>query len=195
MNFIQENGEGLSNSVTYVSYTDVVGYAMKDFFYYEWFYKDDDCVFSKKEVERAGATASKLIDSLCWKGRRSNSMQNMEWPRCGAHSDCYYGACAPSNIIPKEIMESTIIMTLLILKGEVVSGTNQTPAKVKSLSLDKMSIEFKDGAYIDPNAGSCGGGMNTTSSDKFYSVRHLIDCYLSRSSSSKSVNVKFKRTL
>lgn len=192
MKHIVELGEGLSNALSYTHYNEVLAYAMSRYGY-EWLYKNDDCVFERSEVNRASVSASDMIDSLSWVGIRSRPSQAREWPRCRAYSCCNDGYCVPSNIIPKEILDSTIILTLLILKGEIQVGTNKEDFKVKSVKLDKMSIEFQTGAYIDSSGGSCGNGMGTKSGDDFHSVRHLIDCYLKKSA--KTVNAKFKRSL
>ena len=191
VNHIVEEGLGLSNSIAYTHYTEILAYAMSRYGF-EWFYQDDECVLTRDEVNRAAVSASDKIDTLRWNGRRSKSKQNMEWPRCGAYSCCNEGYCVPSHIIPKEIKDATIILTLMILKGEVQVGTNRKNAKVKSVKFDKMSIQFAEGAYIDSTGGSCGGGLATTSGDEFESVRHLINCYLSTSG---KVNASFVKVL
>lgn len=190
MAFITEEGEGLSNGVVYFSHTDFIGYIMKDYFFYEEFYKEDNyCVLTEPEIMRAGVSACKELDKLNWSGQRARVHQNMEWPRKNCRNKCSGNNCVPPNIIPKEIKEAAIIMTALILKGEVQSGTNSVNPKIKSMSLGKMKIEFKDGARLDPNSNSCGGGVSAISGDKFHSVRHLIECFTGCS----SANVKFVR--
>lgn len=190
-NHIVEQGEGLSNAISYTHYTEILAYAMSRYGY-EWFYKDDECVLERDEVNRASVSASDMINSLKWCGRRSRPTQNMEWPRCGAYSSCNQGYCVPSHIIPKEIKDAVIILTLMILSGAISTGTNEKSAKVESVKLDKMSIKFKDGAYLDSGSGGCGTGLKTVSGDNFHSVRHLIDCYIGGNGMMK---VRFKRSI
>ncbi len=187
--FIVEEGEGLSNSNQYASYNEILAYAMSRYGY-EWFYKSDDCVFQRPEVNRAIVSASDKIDSIRWGGCRTKKNQAMEFPRTGLLNKCE-GYCAPCRAIPAEIKESVIVMTLAILKGDVQVNTNESHAKVKSMSFDKQSIEFATGAYVSGGAG-CGGGMQTVSGDDFHQVRHLIDCFERKGN---SANIKFVRNI
>ena len=189
--FITEEGEGLSNSVRYNTYNETLAFAMKRHGY-EWFYREDDCIYKREEVDRASVSAADILNSMKWCGRRSKAYQAMEWPRCGAYSSCNQGYCVPSHIIPKEIKDAAIILTLSILKGDIDADMSKESAAVTRVSLDKMSIEFKDGAHLDTSAGGCGSGMSTISGDKYKSIRHLIRCYLGGES---SVNARFVRTL
>lgn len=187
--FVLEEGEGLSNSNQYTSNAEVLAYAMSRHGY-DWFYKSSDCVIDRNEVDKAIVSASDRIDSIKWGGCRVKRSQAMEFPRKGLYNkcDCTYSSC---DSIPADIKEAVIILTLAILKGDVDFASNESFAKVKKMTFDKQSIEFKDGAYIAGGA-SCGGGMKTISGDRLSQVRHLIDCY---EQSGRSANLKFNRSL
>lgn len=187
--FILEEGEGLSNSNQYTSYNEVLAYAMSRYGY-DWFYKATDCIFERGEVDKAIVSASDRINSINWGGCRVKNSQAMEFPRKGLYNkcDCTYSSC---DSIPADIKEAVIILTLSILKGDVDFSSNESSAKVKKMTFDKQSIEFKDGAYIAGGA-SCGGGMKTVSGDPLSQIRHLLDCY---EQSGRSANLKFVRSL
>lgn len=190
MAFIVEDGQGLSNSNQYTDRVDVLGYAMSHYGY-EWFYREDDCVFKRDEINKAIVSASKKIDSLKWEGYRANKMQAMQFPRKFLYDYCDC-CCVPCDVIPSEIKEATIILTLGILKGDINPHSNKTATKVKRMSFDKQSVEFAGGgAYIKSSSdGGCGGGIETVSSDPFNSVRHLLRCY----SNKNKANAKFVRS-
>ena len=101
----------------------------------------------------------------------------MEFPRKGLYNNCD-GYCVACDIIPAEIKEAVIILTLSILKGEFNPSDNSTPTKVKKMTFDKQSVEFAgSGAYLS-GEGGCGGGIETVSSDPLCNVRHLLKCYM-----------------
>ena len=187
--FIVETGEGLSNGNQYTHYTEVLGYARLHYGY-EWFYRTDECVFEKDEVNRAAVSASKMIDSMGWSGCRKNKHQSMEFPRAGMYDYCNK-CCISCDVIPKEIKEAVIILTLSILKGDIKASNIQGGVKVKSMKMSGgMSVEFSGGAYLDNDSGVCGGSVKS-SNDAFESIRHLVSCFLKR----QHPNVTFKRAI
>lgn len=170
MSHIVERGECLSNATSLASVTDYHGFLDLNFIKH-------DCVPEDPDIEKALNTASRMLsEQLTWKGCQSTRRQYLAFPRSGM-TDCD-GCCIPSCEIPTGVIEATIILAYQLLKGEISVFTNETNAKVTSLSMDKYSITFAGAGAAMKQNSDCGGTM-TISADKFSAVRHLIKCYLS----------------
>lgn len=178
--FIVETGEGLSNSIAYASPEELDAYASVRMGH-EHLDVGNGREISDTLKVKALVSASDLIDKLRWSGSKSNKSQNMKWPRCNAINTCDECECPCSTSIPYQIKESTILLASAILRGDIDLSPQSKAAKIKSASLMDISLEFSgSGAVIDGSAG-CGSGISTVSSDKYYSVRHLINCFLDSS--------------
>ena len=178
-----ETGEGILNSNTYALYEDFMEYVS-----IRAGFEDVDgqngIVYDEQHVNKYLVAASDKLDTLSWSGRKANPRQSMQWPRYGATNICDNCCeCYPSDVVPNEIREATIILAFMMITGQVSMSRQETNPLVKSISLEGQRIEFVNGARISSGGPSddCGGDMGTVSGDYYKSVRHLIKCFMKRS--------------
>lgn len=188
--FVIEDGTGLANSTAYacyewlMEYTDIrIGF--------EHISGENGFQIDKNKAEKYLVAASDMLDTLNWTGRKSNPYQSMQWPRKYAQNKCDDCCeCYPCDVVPKEIVEATIILASLLIKGDISFMTQESSPLVKSMSFEGQRIEFTTGGRISGNSGDgCNGGLSTVSGDKFKNVRHLINCFLKP----KGSQLRFKR--
>ena len=170
MPLIVERGQCAGNATSFASKEEYHGFIDLNFF------PKLDCEPEDKRLEQALNTASRMLsDMISWSGCQNTHTQYLAWPRQDAYNSCT-GGCAGCCEIPREIIEATIILAHQLLQGEITPFTNESNARVQSLSLDSYSVQFAAGGANIKQTDTCGGVM-TIDADRFSSVRHLIKCY------------------
>jgi hypothetical protein len=178
--FVIENGSGLVNSNSYVSYEELLDYCSLRIGF-DHISGDSGYQIDEEEARKYLVSASDMMDRLKWVGRKARYNQSMKWPRKFAYNKCDdCVSCLPCDIVPREIKEATIILTSLLISGKINSMNQESSPLVKSMSFDGQKIEFVKGGRLRSSDSDDCGGMATVEGDDFKNVRHLTDCFMER---------------
>ena len=142
MILLVEDGQGLPDSNSYISESDVMN-LLPSSSLEEW-----NLLTQDERIDRLVA-ASQFIDiSFEWVGTRKTLEQGFSWPRVGVS---YQGHEIPDDIIPQPIKKA-VVMSLLIINDqglEVFRSTGE--AQVKREKFAVMETEYFDPKILDEN--------------------------------------------
>lgn len=87
-------------------------------------------------------TASLLIDSLCFNGKRVTATQNLEFPRSGLKLG---GLAVPTDVIPRPIEVATYEFAQVLLGEDLTTVKDQLKEGLKRLKAGDITLEFFEG--------------------------------------------------
>lgn len=142
--FIVEDGTGLSTATSYADTTDLEQYWDNLGYDHSALSDDDKKVLLNK--------AAKIVDAMhVWEGRRIQSTQALQWPRY----NFWYpdGQSVPSNSVPKEILNACYEMAYAENQGTNVQPVNDQQGLLRAervkVDVIEESKEYFEGSSYD----------------------------------------------
>lgn len=103
--------------------------------------------FSAEDKARSLVTATRLLDRQKWQGQPASDLQPLAWPRDGA-VDCN-GNAIPSDTIPPQVIEASMILALYEATGSDVQTAATTESLTQSLKAGSVAISYFRGDRND----------------------------------------------
>jgi hypothetical protein len=89
--------------------------------------------------------AMDVLEPMNWKGEKTVSTQDLQWPRTGVYID---GLLIDSTIVPTDIENGQMAQAIVIQQGY---NPNDTVGRAtKKEQLDTLSVEYMDNASSTP---------------------------------------------
>lgn len=140
MSLIVEDGTGLSAAESYISTADADTYIAA--------YKMPSTAWSAATTatkEIAARQATQYLDgAYAWLGEQTLTTQALRWPRS-------YTGTIHDATIPERLKRACAEVMLLIVEGETINKNVSRDDRVKSASVDVISVTYEDGAAQQPS--------------------------------------------
>lgn len=144
VNFVVEDGTGLSNANAYCTVTEADQYHVDQGDPTTW----SNAIQSARED--AIRQATQAIDlGFSWKGIRVNSTMSLRWPRWGVEDDDFY--VVDSTSVPQRVKEAAAYLALKVINGDVLLPDHQDEGEVKRKK-EVLGPLTEETEYFSPNS-------------------------------------------
>jgi hypothetical protein len=95
---------------------------------------------STDEKEKALYEGGMYLNSLNWKGSKTERDQSMEWPRANVYDNDEY--LYPTNVVPQKVQDAQVEAAIESLAGSDLFPTVTPDSKIKRKKVDVLEKEF-----------------------------------------------------
>lgn len=91
--------------------------------------------------QQALITATRILDRQAWKGTKTVSSQDLEWPRTGTGV-----TGVEDSVVPGDIIDASIEMALALVDGSELQTDSNTAQKLQVIRAGSVSLTYFRGA-------------------------------------------------